>query len=186
MAAWNGWYHVNGNTYGTWLPGDPRGWREQKHKKHIEGDYRNPPPPGSGNAMHRYARNLLRQPPVHLTNPQRAVAGRAMVELLAAQGIELLVLSLDTIHFHLLGRFPNARVRPVVGRAKKHAYFELHNRGFIGRLWSKSANVVPIADRKHQLNAFGYISGHKETGAWVWTFREGLYWQKDGGSERRT
>jgi hypothetical protein len=30
MLAWNAWYHVTVNTYGTWLPGDPRGW----HTRH--------------------------------------------------------------------------------------------------------------------------------------------------------
>jgi len=39
MEPWNHWYHVNGNTYGTWLPGDPRGWRSYKHKRHVEGEY---------------------------------------------------------------------------------------------------------------------------------------------------
>ena len=58
MAAWNNWYHVNGNTYGTWLPGDPRGWRERGHKKHVDGDYKSPPPAGSGDAMHRYAHDF--------------------------------------------------------------------------------------------------------------------------------
>ena len=71
MAAWNNWYHVNGNTYGTWLPGDPRGWRERGHKKHVAGDYKSPPPAGSGDGMQRYAKGLMKQPPVHLTHRQR-------------------------------------------------------------------------------------------------------------------
>ena len=50
MGAWNGWYHVNGNTYGTWLPGDERGWRSRHHKVHVNGDYKNPPPPGAHDA----------------------------------------------------------------------------------------------------------------------------------------
>jgi len=180
MLAWNGWYHVNGNTYGTWLPGDPRGWRERKHKKHIAGDYKNPPLPGSGDALHRYAKMLLKQPPVHLTVAQRVVAGRALVEMLVDQEIEMLVLSLDAIHFHLLGRFCNAQVRPIVGHAKKHAYFQLRNLGFVGRLWENGTHVVPITDRKHQLHAFRYICNHGAKGAWVWTFREGLYWREKG------
>ncbi len=142
MAAWNGWYHVNGNTYGTWLPGDSRGWRERGHKKHVAGDYKNPPPAGSGDALHGHARKLLKQPPVHLTCEQRAIAGRAIVELLAVQ--------------------------------------ELESRGFVGRLWGNGSNVVPIKDRQHQLNVFGYIARHKDKNAWVWTFREGLYWREDG------
>jgi hypothetical protein len=186
MTAWNNWYHVNGNTYGTWLPGDPRGWRERGHKKHIDGNYKNPPPAGSGDSLHRYAKGLLKQPPVYLTNKQRAIVGRALVDMLTEQRIELLVLSLDAIHFHLLGQFPNSQVRPMVGRAKKHAYFELHEQGFVGHLWGAGANVVPINDRKHQLNVFGYIGDHKAKGAWVWTFREGIYWRDVGDGAEQT
>jgi hypothetical protein len=186
MAAWNNWYHVNGNTYGTWLPGDPRGWRERGHMRHVAGNYKNPPPAGSGDTMHDYAKRLLKQPPVHLANTQRLIAGRALVEMLLKQEIELLVLSLDGIHFHLLGRFPSCQVRPVVGRAKKHAYFELRDGGFVGHLWGAGANVVPIKNRRHQLNVFNYVSDHKAKGAWVWTFREGIYWRGEGGEGRQT
>ena len=118
MSAFNDWHHVNGNTYGTWLPGDPRGWRERGHRKHCKGDYRSPPPKGSGDKLHQHARSLLTKPPVRLNAPQQVLAGRALVEMLVRQDIELLTLCLDDIHFHLLGRFPDAQVRPVVGRAK--------------------------------------------------------------------
>ena len=180
MAAWNGWYHVGGNTYGTWLPGDPRGWRERDHKKHVAGDYKNPPPVGSGDSLHRYSHKLLKEPPVFLTTAQRAIAGRALADMLTTQNIEVLVVALTAIHFHLLGRFPNTDVRPVVGRAKKHAYFKLRDSGFAGHLWGEGTDVVPITGRKHQLNVFDYIRRHVDEGAWVWTFREGLYWHKDG------
>ena len=181
MNAWNGWYHVGGNTYGTWLPGDPRGWREKRHKKHVEGDYNNPPPKGSGDAYHEHARDLLTQPPVHLDTTQRKAVGRALVERFVALDIEILTLSLDAIHFHLLARFPDNQVRPRLGRAKKHAYHELRDRGLIGKLWGGGSNVVTITDREHQLNVFAYIGRHKEHGAWVWTFREGIYWRDDIG-----
>jgi hypothetical protein len=176
MQAWNDWYHVNGNTYGTWLPGDPRGWREKRHKRHVGGDYKNPPPKGSGDALHRHARDSLKQPPVHLDNIQRETAGRALVEWFVEHDIEILVLSIDAIHYHLLARFRDKRVWPRVGRAKKHAYHELRNRGYEGKLWQRGCDVVPITDRQHQLNVFRYITRHKEHGAWIWTFREGLYW----------
>jgi len=176
MAAWNDWYHVNGNTYGTWLPGDPRGWREKRHKKHVDGDYKNPPPKGSGDALHRHARDLLKQPPVYLDQAQREAAGRALVQWFVEHHVEILALSLDAIHYHLLARFRDRQVRPRVGRAKKHAYHELHDRGFPGKLWQHGCNVVPITDRQHQLNVFTYIRRHQQQGAWLWTFREGLYW----------
>ena len=34
-VPWNDWYHCNGNTYGTWLRGDPRGFRERRHRLEI-------------------------------------------------------------------------------------------------------------------------------------------------------
>lgn len=183
MWAWNDWYHVNGNTYGTWLPGDPRGWREKRHKKHVDGDCKNPPPKGSGDAMHRHARSLLKQSPVHLDIAQRGIAGRALVEWFLTHDVEILALSLDAIHYHLLARFPDKQVRPRVGRAKKHAYHELRDHSFEGRLWQRGCNVVPISDRPHQLNVFGYIGRHRQLGAWTWTFRDVLYWQDRNGQQ---
>ena len=41
MPAWNHWYHCTAHTYGTWLRGDPRGWRARHHREHVDGDYRN-------------------------------------------------------------------------------------------------------------------------------------------------
>jgi len=176
MPAWNGWYHVTSNTYGTWLPGDPRGWRERKHKKHVGGDYKRPPPKGSGDAIHRCSRELMKQHSVHLDAMQRQTAGRALVEMLLRQEIELLALSVDAIHFHLLGRFQDTEVRPKVGGAKKHAYFSLREQGLRGTLWGDGSDVVPITDRQHQVNVFHYIGRHEKSGAWVWIFRQGVYW----------
>jgi hypothetical protein len=35
--AWNDWYHVVSHVYGSWLRGDPRGWRAVDHREHVEG-----------------------------------------------------------------------------------------------------------------------------------------------------
>ena len=179
MIAWNGWYHVNGGTYGTWLPGDPRGWREKHHKRHVEGDYRNPPPAGSGAALHDFARGMLKCPPVHLDAERREIAGRALVEMLVMQEIEVLALCVDAVHFHLLARFPDGKVRPCVGRAKKHAYHCLRDRRHVGKLWGRLCHVKPVSDRSHQVKVFNYIRNHENKRAWVRTFRQGVYWRKE-------
>jgi len=101
--------------------------------------------------------------------------------MLLHQDIELLTLSMDAVHFHLLGRFTDKKVNPKVGRAKKHAYFNLRDQGLAGGLWEDDSNVVPITDRQHQLHVFRYIGRHKDKGAWVWTFREGIYWPNSIG-----
>ena len=181
MGAWNGWYHVTGSTCGTWLPGDPRGWRTRKHRRHVEGDYKSPPPPGQDAALLHAAQERLTQPPVHLDVDQRRIGGQAAVEKLVHQGIEVLAFSLDAVHLHILGRFQDDTIRHVVGRAKKHAYHELRRAGHGGKVWARRCRAEPILDRRHQVNTYRYILGHASKGAWVWSFKQGLYWRREGG-----
>jgi len=185
VSAWNGWYHVDGHTYGTWLRGDPRGWRSRKHREHVDGDYRHPPPEGMYDDLWAHSKALMKHDPVHLDRHARRAAGQALVEMLRQQNTELLVLSMDAVHFHLLGRFAGGGIRSVVGRAKKHAYHVLRSAGHTGRLWARRCRPLPVTDRAHQLNVFRYIRNHGARGAWVWTFREGLYWPSVGGTEGR-
>ena len=177
MPAWRGWYHVNGNTYGTWLPGDPRGWRARHHKEHVEGDYRNPPPAGLYEGLHTRAQVLMRGDEVHLTEDQRRIAGQAVVAKLCQLDVEPIALSVGAVHYHVLARFLSDDVRRLVGLAKKHAWFALRDIGFSGTLWAKGCRVLPVRDRAHQVNVYGYICRHAQEGAWVWTYDQGLYWR---------
>jgi len=196
MPAWNGWYHVNGNTYGTWLRGDPRGWRARHHREHVDGDYKNPPPPGMYDTIERYSRQLMPHDAVRLSSNQREIACREMVASLLRHGVELLALALDDHHFHLLARFPApaptdsdpwalriprrkdgkaqiAIARHFVGIAKKDSARALSDAGLApqGGIWGKRSRIQPIRDRSHQLNVFNYIAKHASRGAVVWTFR---------------
>ena len=93
--------------------------------------------------------------------------------MLLRQEVELLALSMDAIHFHLLARFGDHPARSIIGRAKKHATFILKKSGHEGRVWTKRARVLPVTDRTHQINVFNYIAGHGSKGGWVWQFRKG-------------
>jgi hypothetical protein len=55
-----------GNTYGTWLPGDERGFRTENQKLDVPHDYKDPPPKGKYDGLHRYSRSLLKREPVYL------------------------------------------------------------------------------------------------------------------------
>ncbi|MCG8406096.1 MAG: hypothetical protein MI923_12940 [Phycisphaerales bacterium] len=169
---WNDWYHCNGNTYGTWLRGDPRGFRERRHRRHVEGDYKNPPPRGMYDALYARSLQLLKRPPVHLDRGQRRVATDAMVARLLQDRIEVLALAVDDHHFHILVRCPDHRPRHWVGRAKKQASDLLSEHGLAGQVWARGCRALPITDRKHQVNVFGYVERHARDGAAVWTFRE--------------
>ena len=177
MGDWNGWYHVTFHTYGTWLPGDERGWRSRHHKRHVEGDYKHPPPPGQDEGLRQYSKDQLNDAPVHLAGLERQIVGQALVEMLVEQGVELLDLSVDAVHCHLLARLGGAPSRAIVGRAKQHAYYRLRATTGRQRLWGKRGRTNPISSRAHQLRTYRYILDHATNGAWVWTFRQGLTWQ---------
>ena len=172
MGAWNGWYHVTGNTYGTWLRGDPRGWRSRRGREHVDGDYKNPPPAGTYETLHAQSRSSLKRAPVYLSAVQRRAAGEALVEMLLQLDIEVLAVSLDASHYHVLARFPDDVVRRRLGRAKKHASHALSELGLPGHVWARKCRALPVSDRSHQINVLRYIEAHKKKDAWVWSFRD--------------
>jgi hypothetical protein len=168
----NDWYHCNGSTHGTWLPGDPRGFRTRHHREHVEGDYKHPPPAGSNREIMDRSQALLRRAAVHLTVIQRRIAADAIVEKMSADEIEVVALSVDDHHFHILARFRDHRPKHWVGRAKMHLSMILRDNGVHGGVWAAGCRALPIRDRRHQLNVFNYIMKHRVRGAAVWTFRD--------------
>jgi len=172
VRPWNDWYHCTGNTYGTWLRGDPRGFRERHHRRHVEGDYKNPPPKGTYESLHRYSKHLMKGIAVKLNHDMRDFVCRALVSKLLCDDIEVLVVAMGAQHFHLLARFPDHESRHWVGRAKKHASHLLKDQKKHPKLWAVRSRAEPIKNREHQLNTFRYIQRHAEDGAAVWTFRE--------------
>src|ERR1700722_14324129 len=89
--AWNSWFHCMSNTYGTWLRGDPRGWRSRNHREHVDGDYRSPPPRGKYKIMHDRSKSLMKRDRVLLNKTTARTALNAVVECLIGDGIEVVV-----------------------------------------------------------------------------------------------
>src|SRR5687768_10994638 len=75
MRPWNDWYHVMGNTYGTWLPGSPKGFRTVMRKLHVPFDYKRPPPKGRYDKLHEQREASL-DAPARLPRVARAAAPR--------------------------------------------------------------------------------------------------------------
>jgi hypothetical protein len=119
--AWNGWYHITANTYGTWLRGDPRGWRERDHRKHVEGDYKHRRTPGTGKEEFALSQELMKRDEVRLEKQLQIIALLSIVTTLMNDRIEILAVSLDDHHLHLLARFLDHRPRKRMGWAKFYA-----------------------------------------------------------------
>src|SRR5947209_1503154 len=105
MDPWSNWYHCTGSTYGTWLRGDPRGWRARHHREDVDGDYKHPPPPGAYDRLHQQSKRLMKRQRVVLTPEQREIACRLMVQALLFHNVELVDLCVGAKHWHVLARF---------------------------------------------------------------------------------
>ena len=122
------WFHVTAHTYGAWLDGDPRGFRTRHHREHVEGDYKNPPPPGSFANYLRRNKESLKQPPVIIASEFRPVVGAAIRDKLQELSAFVLLLSAGGQHLHCQVKLPPDQTRTWVGHAKRHAWFELRDR----------------------------------------------------------
>src|SRR5207302_4736126 len=92
-GPWHDWYHCMGHTYGTWLPGDPKGFRTRHHRQHVEGDYRNPPPKGMYDELHDRSKRLMKRDPVYLTIEHRTLIARLLVESLQRRKVDVVIAS---------------------------------------------------------------------------------------------
>jgi hypothetical protein len=169
MADSRMWYHVVASTYGAWLYGDPRGFRTRHHREHVEGDYKNPPPPGRYADLERQSRESLKCPPVILPRHLREVVGRAIIERLTGLGALVVCISVSGQHIHLLAKMRIRGARWMMGKAKRHVWFVLRDKGWVGKVWGKGCKPTPVRDRAHQLNVYRYIMRHASQGAWVWS-----------------
>lgn len=169
-GPWNDWYHCMGHTYGTWLPGDPRGFRTRHHREHIEGDYKHPPPQGLYDARHEHAKNLMKRDPVFLTVEQRLLIVQLMVESLQRRNFQVVVACVTDVHLHILTRFPDHNPRHWIGVAKKESshFAKQENLAPPGGLWAVRTKSLPINSRGHQLNVAKYIYDHCEEGGALW------------------
>src|SRR4051812_43124354 len=139
MTPWDHGYHCMGNTYGTWLPGDRRGFRTRHHKRDVPYDYKHPPPKGLYDRLYKRSKALMRYAPVYLeTTEQRRRVLEEFVGSLLRRGIEVAIVSVDRVHWHALARFPDHNPRHWLGIAKRESSHYCKQTGHApeGGLWS--------------------------------------------------
>jgi len=172
MQPWNDWYHVCGNTYGTWLKGDPRGFRTRKHREHVDGDYRNPPPEEKYTKLHEQSQSQMKRSAVWLAPPAQLLACQIMAESLSRDDCEPIAIAVDSHHFHALVRCTDQNPRKWVGLAKRRSATALSKGGFVepGGAWATRSLCKPIRDRGHQVRVFRYIVAHGKRNASVWRY----------------
>jgi hypothetical protein len=185
-VPWRGYFHCIGNTYGSWLPGDPRGFRTKHHREHVDGDYRNPPPAGRYERLHQRSQGLMKRTQVRFTDEMRRLVIDIIVQSLRYHGVGLVVACVSSKHAHALASFEPGSLtstgrgiidppRHYFGIARRRAARALSDAGLVapGGVWSRKSEIVPIVDESHLRNATQYILDHEYEGAAVWR-RENL------------
>ena len=191
MRPWMNWMHCTGSTYGTWLRGDPRGWRARDHREHVQGDYRNPPPPGIYEEMHEQSARSMKRPGVVLPWEARVVAVRTMVEALSYHEARVADACVGARHWHALVRFiplteedhvwasieiqqlcQNREPRNMMGIAKKESARALSKLGLVapGGVWARGCGRRYIKNEWHFNNVRDkYIPDHARKGSAVFS-----------------
>jgi hypothetical protein len=165
------WRHVVIGTLGSWLPGDPRGWRSRGHKLHSSGDYRDPPPNQEHRGLYRYSKTQ-RPSAVVIPHALRPVVGVAFRKYLSGLGHRVLAVAVGGVHAHILAELPAElwEARAVVGQAKRASSRAVRSE-LPGRVWAGGGRFKAIDSPTYQRRVYRYILGHYAEGAWVWSER---------------
>ena len=100
--AWIYWHHCSVGTYGSWVPGDPRGFRTWRHKQHVEGDYKSPPAAGLHDIQHKRSEAAMKRDAVRLNTTERQIVAEALADKLREWVFPFVNIAVDATHFHVL------------------------------------------------------------------------------------
>lgn len=137
------WFHVTLGTYGSWLPGDPRGFRTRRHRMDVEGDYRNPPPTGKFDDVPARSRRRMKHESTSIPREWRPVLVDAFRENLEAQGSIVACIAMASRHAHILSKLPPSQTWMWIGNAKRHAWFVWRELAAGVKLWGKKGESAP-------------------------------------------
>jgi REP element-mobilizing transposase RayT len=171
----HGWCHVMWHTYGTWLHGDPRGFRDRYYRIHSSGDYRNPPPLGEHAGLHRYMKRISDPEVILAISAQRQEVCQALAATVEHPGYRLLVIAVCKVHVHLVVELP------LDTRERDRALREIKTRSSArvkskptSRLWARKWTLRDIDTPSHRTTVFKYVRDRQGRYACVWVAGMGI------------
>src|SRR4051812_15400731 len=110
------WWLISWTTYGTWLPGDKRGYCTWRGKHYVPPPKRYAKPgetiyrPSEYTRVQDLARSICDKP-VYLTSKEMKIALAAMVEEVAQITIVPAIMSIGDWHVHWICHFGKLKIR---------------------------------------------------------------------------
>jgi hypothetical protein len=173
---------ITWTTYGSWLPGDPRGFQTRDARQYVPPPARYAPPgavayrPAPYRGLHRYAQALT-EDVVRLSWPECQTALEAMVEEVRELALLPRAMSVAPTHVHFLGRFGSLLIKATVGRLKSAATRRLEGFSAERHAWCRDCHIKSIVGEQAVQKAVEYIRRHVEEDGvvHVWEHPEGVW-----------
>lgn len=146
-------YLITIRTFGTWLPGDERGWTERGHRGDRGRAWVSNP------RLHAASKEQFAQAPVVLDPRQRRIVEAAIREVCDYRGWELRCANVRTNHAHLV---VSARVHPdrLMSDVKARATRLLREAGVVApaaAVWARHGSARYLWDVQDLENACRYV-----------------------------
>ncbi len=141
-------YMLTCSTYGTWLPGDERGYVEHGRVS------------GMNEGLYNKSINCLKQKKIELNDKQREIVKKAIREEAERLGHMVYTIAVDRDHVHVVLGYAPIAVSEVVARCKNTARMALKKEGFSGRLWARGYDKRYCFDEEALVARVEYVERH--------------------------
>ena len=143
-------YMLTWTTYGTWLPGDDRGYVSRG--KIL----------GKNEALRRANIARLKSRFVRLSRQEQEVVRRAILSRAESPRQKIYAIVLRSNHVHIVAQRISKSIEMVVSYYKNSARLALRANGFTGRLWSRGFDKRFCYEHSQLKGRIEYLQGHPE------------------------
>ena len=136
-------YFITWNTYGTWLPGDARGWRKRHGGQQLPRPF-----------LEQWCRERMTSPSVLLSEQDRQTVEAACHEHCNIRGWSLFAVNARTNHVHLVV-VANAGPKTVRDQLKANCTGKLRSQSVplnVDRTWAKGGDIE-VLDTEDEIQA---------------------------------
>ncbi len=166
------WWHVMWHTYGTWLHGSEKGFRDRDHRIHSSGDYKHRPPPDEHAGLRDYMKRITKGEVVLHTVALRREVCEAIVATLRELEFRIMIVTVCRVHVHAVAELPLQEDPFDDAMAKLKTKSSARVKGKPQpRLWARLWDNRLLRTRERRNGAFAYV--RDDQGRYCCTYIEG-------------